>query len=336
MASSFFSKIKYLFKKPKVVLVAGRGRECAREAIFQVLSDYFKVGSEIIVIEVGPDNKTKIKKVLKRASLAVLVVTNFGQIPLDKDFFAGEKKEVKDILQLAKNLSIQSWLVLNFDDETVREIDDETNLNTLTFGFQEGADFAASDIHLNSGTNFKINYKGNIIPCWLKGIFGKEQVYSALSAACVATIFDLNLVEVSQSLKKYRSLPGKMRLVEWKKGIELLDNSKGDNIFSLVEALDVLAGLEGFKRKIAVLGQVQGIEKYIPKAYQSIGERAAEKADLLFLFGPEAKFIAQGAARKGFDLEKIKQYDIIEQLKKDLEKETKKGDIILLNAPLAL
>ena len=184
-------------------------------------------------------------------------------------------------------------------------------------------------------TNIK-NYKGNIIPCWLDGVFGKEQIYSALSAACAATIFDLNLVEVSQSLKKYRSLPGKMRLIEWKKGIKLLDNSKGNDIFSLVEALDVLADFEGFKRKVVVLGQVQEIKKYTPEVYQSIGEKAAEKADLLFLFDPDAKFIVQEAARNGLALEKIRRYGIIEQLKRDLEKEIQKGDIILLNTPLAL
>ena len=50
------------------------------------------------------------------------------------------------------------YLILNFDDETVREIRDETNLKELTFGFQEKADFRATDIKLNSGTNFKINY----------------------------------------------------------------------------------------------------------------------------------------------------------------------------------
>ena len=52
-------------------------------------------------------------------------------------------------------------------------------------------------------------YKGNIVPIWLEYVSGKDQIYSALAAAVVGVIFDLNLVEISQVLKEYKSLPEK-------------------------------------------------------------------------------------------------------------------------------
>ena len=210
---NIFDKLKFILKRPKVVIVTGEGRACAAEAIRKVLRQN---KNKILIIEAEPQKVDDLEFLVKKSSLPILVVTHIGDIPVDKDFFAGPREKTKEIIKLAKILPTQGFLILNFDDETVREIKD-TNPSTtpshiLTFGFQEGADFLASDIILNTGTNFKINYKGNIVPVWLEKLFGKEQIYSALAAAGVGVIFDLNLVEISQSfqsLKNYQSLPGK-------------------------------------------------------------------------------------------------------------------------------
>ena len=241
---NIFEKIKFLLQKPKVVIVVGEGRACATKAIQKVLGKY---KNEILIFEtdisLSEFNISKFRHIeflIKNSSLPILVVTNLGDIPPEKDcnpptirgastqveegggrvgvpqagpFFAGEKNE--KIEELAKTIPTQGFLVLNFDDEAVRKIADIANLKTLTFGFQEGADFRVSDVKFNGrdassscqtreepvlGTNFKINYKGNTVPVWLEKLFGKEQIYSALAAATVGVIFDLNLVEISQAL----------------------------------------------------------------------------------------------------------------------------------------
>ncbi len=328
---NFLAKIKFIFKKPKVIIVTGEGRSCAKEAIYQVLVQYFKVGNEILLFETDLKEIEKFKFLVNKSSLLVLLATHVGDIPFDKDFFAGEKEKTIEIRKLAKSIPAQNFLVLNFDDETVREIKDETNLGELTFGFQEGADFRATDVKLNHGTNFKINYKGNIVPVWLDGLFGKEQIYAALAAVAAGTIFDLNLVEISQALKNYHSLPGKMRLIEGIKNSEILDDSESATPFSMIEAVEIFGKIQGFKRKIAVLGDVMGIGKYTIEAHETIGERVVRNSDLLFTIGPRARFIAEGAKNKGFPLEKIFQFDTINEAKLKLKEEIKEGDLILVD-----
>jgi len=331
---SIFNKIDFILRKPKVIIVTGAGRLCAKEAIFQVLKDYFKIGKEVLIFETELKNFLDIEKVnflIKNSSLPILVVTHVGDIPSDKDFFAGEKEETKEIRKLAKSMPPFGYLVLNFDDETVREIKDETNLKEITFGFQERADFYASDIKINGGTNFKINHKGNVVPIWLDGIFGKEQIYSALSAVVVGTIFELNLVEISQALKNYRSLPGKMRLIQGIKNSAILDDSESATVFSMIEAIEILGKIPDYQRKIAVLGDVLGIGKYTIEAHEAIGERVAKNADLLFTIGQRAKFIAEGAKTKGMALEKIFQFDNINDVLLKLKEEIKAGDLILID-----
>lgn len=347
---NFFSKLLFLWKRPKVVIVTGNGRACAKEAIFQVLKPYFEIGKNILLFEADLTNypaKEKFKFLIRNSSLPILVVTHIDDIPFDKNFFAGERKKTLEIRELAKNLPSQGYLVLNFDDETVREIKDYYSPSTfpkkensiahcLTFGFQQRADFQATDIKLNTGTNFKINYRGNIVPVWLEKVFGKEQIYSALAAACLGTIFDLNLVEISQALKNYYSLPGKMRLIAGIKNSLILDDSATATVFSMIEAIEILGEINPLptlaeRRKIAVLGDVIGVGKYTIEAHQAIGERVAKNSDLLFTFGPRAKFIAQGAQQKGMPLEKIFQFDTIEEGKLKLQDEIKEGDLILVD-----
>jgi len=102
--------------------------------------------------------------------------------------------------KLVKMLPNQGYLILNFDDEMIRGIKKESSARILTLGLQSGSDFQASDIKLNTGTNFKINHEGDIVPIWLKKLYEKEQIYSVLAGVAVGTIFDLNLIEISQTL----------------------------------------------------------------------------------------------------------------------------------------
>jgi UDP-N-acetylmuramoyl-tripeptide--D-alanyl-D-alanine ligase len=170
-----------------------------------------------------------------------------------------------------------------------------------------------------------------LVPFWLEGVFGKEQIYSALTAVAVGKILGMNLVEISQNLKDYKSLPGKMRLIEGINGSFILDDAESATVFSMSEALEILGKIPGFFRKIAVLGDVVGIGKYTIEAHEAIGERVAKNADVLFTFGERAKFIAKGAFEKGMEESKIFSFERVEDGIERLKEEIRKGDLVLVD-----
>jgi len=322
--SEVFGKIKYLFKKKPAIVITGKGKSLAKEAISLLIKD-------ALIFSLKDSQIKKSEFFLKTSPISVLVITHVGDIPFDRDYFAGEREELKNTIELAKSLPPKSYLVLNYDDETVREIDDITNLHTFTFGFSERADFFASNLKFNHGTNFKVNYKGNVVPFWLEGTFGKEQIYTALAASVVGTIFGKNLVEISQEMRNYKTLPGKMRLLDGINDSKILDDAESATIFSMIEALEILGKIPGFKRKIAVLGDVTGIGKYTIEAHEAIGERVFKNCDLLFTVGSRAKFIAKGAMEKGMDNFKIFSFDKIEDAVFKLKETIRPGDLILVD-----
>ena len=159
--NEIFNKIKFLLKKPKVVVINEGDPKIIKKFISQILGSHFKVEKEVLI--------------------------------------AGSGEKV--------NLSNLRYLVLNFDNEKIREVKEKTQAKIFTFGLKEGADLRATDIKINGGANFKVDYKGNIVPIWLDKPFGNEQIYAVLSAVAVGIIFDLNLVEISQALMGLTSAP---------------------------------------------------------------------------------------------------------------------------------
>jgi len=236
MNNDFFSKIKFTFKKQKVVVITGSSRKNTFNAISQVLRSRLKIGEDVLIFETEDKKISNYEFFLKNSKESVLIVTNTVDIPSDSDFFAGERELIRNTRNTVKALPENVNLVLNFDDETSREVGDSTKLKILTFGLQSRSKLRASNFKINGGTNFKINYKGNTIPIWLEKTFGKEQIYSALAACCVGVIFDLNLVEVSEALKNYQPLPGRMSLIRGIKNSWILDDSESASAFSMIEA----------------------------------------------------------------------------------------------------
>ena len=321
-------------------MVVGGGRETAANSISQVLQRSFRVGKDVLVYQADSSNAKEAEFLLKNAKSVILVLTHVGEYHVDKEFFAAEKSAVAFIKNLVKLLPAQASLILNFDDETIRDIKNQTSVHVLAFGFGVRADIQATDVFVTQltdlDTNFKINYEGNIVPVWLKNLFGKEHIYAALAGVAVGEISGLNLVEVSDALKSYQGFPGRMKLIEGIKNTLILDDSESASPLSMEEALDVLkridppAGGRG-GRKIAVLGDIIGVGQYSPEIHEAIGATVKASADLLFTVGPRAKFYAEGARKNGFAEDKIFSFDEAKEAGLALQKEMKEGDLILID-----
>jgi len=210
-------RIIFRARRPTVVFVCGRACFSAVKVIEKTLGSRFKIKKivngklpffwgrdDILVCEDSLINKVDYNQVgffVKNSSPFIFVVTNFGEVSSDKDYFEGKEEDVSRIKEIVKSMPSSAFLILNFDDGNVRRLRNETESKVLSFGFIEGSNFQVTDLKIDeSGTNFKVNCLGSTVPFWLEKKFGKEQIYDALAAVCVGDAKSLNLVEVSQSL----------------------------------------------------------------------------------------------------------------------------------------
>ncbi len=335
---SFFQKLRFFFKRPPVVVVVGKGRKTAAKAAVSVLAPHFNLGREIMVFESGLENgreERRLKFLMKRSKLPLLIITHFGEYHPEKGVFASEKSEVLKASWLAKSLSPQGFLLLNFDDETVRDIKEESKAHPLYFGFGARANIRATDLVLTDvprfGTNFKVNYEGSIVPVWLENLFGKENIYASLAAVGAGKVLGLNLVETSAALKTYQGIRGRMKLLEGVKNSFVLDDSESATPLSMLESLDVLKRIKAPNRKIAVLGDISRIGKYTIEAHEYLGEKVKICADIFFAVGEKARFFVEGARKKGMDNEKIFHFTDLKKAGLALQEEIKPGDVVLID-----
>jgi len=216
--TDIIKKIIFFIVRPPVLMILGKGSLLAKENIVKALVPGFLIQEikknktplvlnrkKTLIFENNFPNKEDLKNLeflIRNSRQPILIITHAGEIPEDKDYFEGEK-HIGAFGDLVRALPIYGSLVLNFDDGAVRRLKNETLGDVLTFGFIEGAIFRASDVNFYSGaTNFKINYGADIVPFWLGGALGKAQIYGALAAVAVGIVKGLNLVQLSQTLKK--------------------------------------------------------------------------------------------------------------------------------------
>jgi len=203
---NFLTKLIFYFKKPGLIVVADKNSDLIADNIFQVLKTHFKAQKiEKITFQNILKNKILILGFNAEQDLTFFIQKSKKPILIINDL--QENFSVAQIKKISKSFSSRGCLLLNFDNQEIREIDNQNVSSVISFGFLKNADLNISDFSKeNNSSNFKINYKGNIVPIWLENISKKSEIYAILAAIACGLQLNMNLVEISQSIKKLKSV----------------------------------------------------------------------------------------------------------------------------------
>ncbi len=308
---------------------------------------------ELLVLEMGVDRPRDMEKLVSWVKPSVAVITRMGDIPVHIEYFKNLDELAKEKAKLLKELKQEDYAVLNWDDAVVAGLKAKTKANVIAYGFsetgiREDLDLTASNYRvvyreeggrdIPEGIIFKVDYKGNIVPVRLYGVFGKQAVYNTLAALGTASVLGINMVEAAESLSVYKSPPGRLKLIEGIKRSFIIDDSYNSSPVALEAAMEVLkdipvsaaASTGKMARKIAVLGDMLELGRYTIEEHKEAGRMAKETADILFTVGPRSKFAAEEARALGFNPENIFEFSTADEAKTVLQDEIKEGDLILV------
>ena len=196
--------LRTVIKSKKVVFITGDKRVQVAEFAIRLLKDEFSIyylkrvptwrdilalmRCSIIIVEDDASIKAREIKGLLKSCSGSLILT-----------LASKKGRVKGILKSTPS----NWDMI-LDLSIAKKIKRERGRKVLTFAIDKSsADFYITDIHkANERVNFKINYKGNIIPFWIEKPFTRDDIYAVLPALCLAKMMDLNLATVSCKIRE--------------------------------------------------------------------------------------------------------------------------------------
>lgn len=290
---------------------------------------------EILVLEFGIDRVGDMDYLLGLVSPSVGVLTAISNSHLEffKTISTVSREKGKLVLSLPKN----GLAVLNADEPRVMKFRDRVKSETLSYGFAETADVRATHLSFFHdaagspiGSSFKLEYAGKSIPVRLPNILAEHHIAAALAAAAVGIFFKMNPLEVAESLRKFQSLPGRMRLFEGVRRSLLVDDTYNASPKSLFAALRTLGTLGGVRRIVA-LGDMLELGSEFESAHREIVAYIQDAGvHEVFLEGPGMLITKEELVRSGFPKERIHWFSDPDSLGNELAIFLREGDIVLL------
>ena len=297
---------------------------------------------KILILEMAADHPGDIQYLINFVPVDIGVVTAIA--PVHLEFFKTAENIAEEKSKLIKFLSVQGTAVLNYDDELVWAMKEKTKAKILSFGLQNKADFAASEINIShnlnfqditrlEGISFKVNDQGKTQDIFLPKVLGQHLIYPALVAIVVGAIFNLSLETIAKNLKKFQPPAGRMRLIKGIKNTLLIDDSYNSSPLAVKKALYQLnqINLPKSGKKYAVLGDMLELGSYTELAHQEIGEAIVEYGvNFLITVGEMSRDITRGAVAKGFAKADCFHFKNSVEAGKFLQDRINEGDLILI------
>ncbi|MHC4411354.1 MAG: glutamate ligase domain-containing protein, partial [Planctomycetota bacterium] len=196
---------------------------------------------------------------------------------------------------LVRALPRDGCAVLNWDDLRVREMMDDLDCYTLTFGTWEEADVFGSEIKTRGrGLSFRaLNRKLVRLQA-----YGVHNVHNALAAASAAMWLGEHACDVFDRLEAFRPIPMRMAVEDIGR-IRLINDAYNANPRS-VEAAILEMSVRAGGRRIAVLGDMLELGARAIEFHERIGRAVAHSSiDQLWTIGPLSEATARAARAAG-------------------------------------
>jgi UDP-N-acetylmuramoyl-tripeptide--D-alanyl-D-alanine ligase len=233
--------------------------------------------------------------------------------------------------ELIEGLKPNGIAVLNADDEWVMKMREKHQGPTVTFGIENPADVAATEIdtgHLGL-IRFRLRTPLGEAPAALP-MSGRHNLMNALAAAAVATCFDVQPGQIAAALKT--STPPKMRgeVLDFAAGFRVIDDSYNSNPRSLLNMVRTMteAGKTS-KRRIVVAGEMLELGSDAPSLHREAGREIARAGiDVLWGVRGLAQEIVAGAQEAG--MKRTAYFESSEEAAGALSEEVSEGDLVLI------
>jgi len=300
---------------------------------------------KILVLEMAADKPGDIEYLVDFVPCRVGIITAIA--PVHLEFFKELENVVKEKAKIISHLEKDDFALLCADDELVIGLKDKTKASVSTYGFSDEAEIKGTEVQISfsrnqdqdsikkqeiRGLSFKISYQGSTIPFFQPGVLGQHQAYSALAACAVGLAYGLNLSEISEALRDFKSPPGRMNLIKGIKETLIIDDSYNSSPKAAIAALEVLdkIPLEKGSKKYVALGDMAELGNFTEEGHKMIGREVVKYADILLTVGEKARMIADEAVKSEMKEENVFSFDKAEELGKFLQDRIHQNDLLLI------
>ena len=334
---------------PKVVAVTGSvGKSTTKEMIAAVLSSTYRVSktpanhnndigmpmailampedTQVAVLEMGLNHFREIAYLSEIANPDVAVIINIGTVHME---YLGSREGIRTAkMEITEGMDEKGLLLLNGDDAMLRSLDQVPAQRITYFGQSEDCNIRGVDVVQTDKLCFRANAGKLSIPIELD-LEGEHFVNDALAAVTVGLKLMVPSEKIGESLAAFRNISGRQETYQ-KNGFTIINDCYNAAPESMEASLKVLGNKPA--RRIAVLGDMLELGGAASAEHFKIGRIAAEKADLLLVFGPHSGRVLDGARTGGMAGDKAFSFETREEMAAALKRMAKPGDTLLFKA----
>ncbi|NLY20021.1 MAG: UDP-N-acetylmuramoyl-L-alanine--D-glutamate ligase, partial [Tissierellia bacterium] len=198
-------------------------------------------------------------------------------------------------MKIIKNQDENDYIVLNWDDAHLREVD-TSNVNTIKCSI---LDELEEGIFLK---NDKIVYKNGsleieVIDTTKVKLLGKHNIYNIMFVVAVSVIMKIDLNKMAETIYNFQGLEHRLEFVKNISGVNYYNDSKGTNPDSTIKAIDaveenIVIILGGYDKKIDFTELLEYSKDKV-KAIVTVGETKYKIYNKALELGYEEVYVAE-------------------------------------------
>lgn len=280
------------------------------------------------VFEMGMSDFGEIDALSDVCRPTVGVITNIGVSHIE--ILGSRENILKAKLEITNHMPHDAPLILNADDDMLKNVNISCENPVITYGIEEAADVTASDLVTEDNeTHFVIHFYGKTINAVIPTI-GKHNVYNALAGFCVGLVADKKPETIVKAMQLYQNA-GLRQHTTVENGVTVIADCYNASPVSMSAALDVITNIQCTGKRVCVFGDMLELGSFAEEAHLEVGRSVARtRVDALLCYGEAARDIKRGAVMVG--MKNVHHFEDKEQMAKCLFELLKPGDVVIFKA----
>lgn len=281
--------------------------------------------TEVAVLEMGMNHFREIAYLADIAKPDIGVIINIGTMHIEH--LGSMEGILKAKLEILEGMRKEAKLVLNGDDALLWNHHLSSKIHPIYFGVQNTeAQVLGENVQENNGEiTFTAKSDREAFPITLH-LEGQHYIPDALAAVTVGIQMGVPYWDIQKRLAAFENMSDRQEI--YKAGdYTIIRDCYNAGPESMAAALGVLGNKTG--RKIAVLGDMLELGVCAQAEHYKVGRIAAEKADVIFAYGPNSVRVLNGALTGGMEENRARAFTDRDKLVEVLKKTAKPGDVLL-------
>ncbi|WP_100487595.1 UDP-N-acetylmuramoyl-tripeptide--D-alanyl-D-alanine ligase [Sporolactobacillus pectinivorans] len=312
MAKAFLTQCR-----PKVIAITGsNGKTTTKDMVYGIVSETFKAyktqgnhnnhigvpltilsmpeDTEVLVLEMGMNHFGELTFLSQLAKPDVAIITNIGESHIE---YLGSRAGIaKAKLEIINGLKKRGSLIIDGDEPLL------TNIHTNAFqiircGYQSDNDWEITDVkERTDGYRFSLNHG---LSEYAVPILGRHNVKNAVFSLTAAKLLGINAQAVKEGLQNLKLTKMRFEKVKGLNGSLLISDCYNASPTSMKASLETLKDLPGFKKRIAVLGDMYELGENEEQLHRNVADVLTLPLTHVVTIGKKGVWIAQPLLEKG-------------------------------------